>query len=826
MSVSIRKTLVIGLGGTGIRALQYIKGEFLKNFGSVPRAVKLLGIDTDLQKDISGIDRPIAQLDRPEYMHVELRGVRKFIKAPELASWVLPEHKLSFHDIKRGAGQRRVSGRIAFFSRAADIKQRLESAHVDLLGIGADGTGLNSLEDGSPIIEGHDEAEIEVYVVGSLAGGTGSGMFLDLGYLLKDLLGVERHRVIGMFLMPKVFSRSVDASEYVEGNGYAALKELDYWMSREQEEVVRYPREIATTWGGCNFRKPFDLVYLIDDINEQGFRVRDMETLQSFCARSLFLHMTIESQSVESFWRNLEEILEDEPNWEGMRPQYLSLGMSTLEVPLERSVDLLVSEKAIEILDELAPSEFEETPSLHEATLGSVKTFLEEESLTTEKLLLRFDADQPIAIREHGFERIEAETPTSVKTWVERARQQLSEDIASRFDPNGPVFAELLRQAVAKFGHYFERTICRHGSQVAARHMLAIGRLLDSDISALRAIRERPQAALQEPDYDRAFKGFLFGRRARKLVSSCGDYLAAERENRAANAKLGMVIALLTALRSQLRILREEIVPSFERTVSHARIGFRREVSRVKRREVREAFTENLGTQLLGIDFAPVTSQIDVEFLNAEWARSRWAVEGAMKESSTIDLRTGLLSWGMIDPDELVDWMQRAIRAKFGTFLQDSVDERLANLWENDLTRSKLREKIDSFTAKASPLWQVTPPHDRIVRYHMLFGIAERKDGSHGFLRRVLEDSESGLSLLTIDGRQMPDPTFANTWERYNFRALKIAVPAAAYAMEHMRSYREKYLQKESIETSRFSHHMSRAWMGIDGLPDLFPLSE
>jgi len=825
MPVPIRRTLLIGLGGTGVRALQYIKGEFQRNFGFVPSAVRMLAIDTDVQADTSGLDRPVAQLDRSEFMHVVVRGVREFVKAPELQEWILPEHKLSFQDINRGAGQRRVTGRIAFFSRAADIRQRLESIYVDLLGIGAEQVREESEEIMFTDIAGQDEAEVEVYMVCSLAGGTGSGMLLDMGYILREILGLEKHRIIGMFLLPKVFSRSVDASDYVEGNGYASLKELNYWMTKEEEVDIIYPRSLTVKWGGCNYRKPFDLVYLIDDINEAGFRVRDMDTLQNFCARGLFLHMTIESQSVESFWRNLEQILVDEPDWKGQRPLYVSMGLSTLEVPVVRSVELSLTSKSLEVLDQLVPPDGDlETELSYDSLRNQVESFVQEQELNVDTINVRLEPDQTIAVEPHNFERLESQTPTDFNTWLDYAGRRLNEDIAKSLNTNNASYRKLLSSSKEKVASEIARLTARTGSYQAGQFLALLSNQIESEIRRLRDERSYSEGTLSKPDPEKAFSGFWWtlSRRIRQLERDCYDFLEEERESLISRTKLDLTIDMYSALRAFLRNMGEEILPSFERNLRHVKSILQKDLSKIQRMAFREPFTETLGTDLLQIDLKAIRDLIDLPYVQEQWKHSRWALSDKLLTGSEITI-PGLLLWGSVPPEEFAEWLKLVLRRRYESVLGESVDERLSALWANDRSRALLRDKIDRFIGKANALWLVSPPHDRVIRYHILFGIAEREDGSAGFLRRVLEDRDSGISLLTVEGREMPAPVFANTWEKYNFRALRIAVPAAAYALEHMRGYREKYIARESVSESRFSHHIVREWMGVDGLPDLFP---
>ena len=79
-----------------------------------------------------------------------------------------------------------------------------------------------------------------VYVVASLAGGSGSGMFLDLAYVVRDILkrmGQNEPEVVGLFILPGVKCRSPQRLPL--GNTVAALTELSHF-TQEARFSARY----------------------------------------------------------------------------------------------------------------------------------------------------------------------------------------------------------------------------------------------------------------------------------------------------------------------------------------------------------------------------------------------------------------------------------------------------------------------------------------------------------------------------------------------------------------------------------------------------------
>ncbi|MFM6613220.1 MAG: tubulin-like doman-containing protein, partial [Dolichospermum sp.] len=72
------------------------------------------------------------------------------------------------------------------------------------------------------------EPGLNIFVVGSLCGGTGSGMFLDVGYTLKNLYGEDGAQILGyLVISPELYGNTTS----MIANTYAALQELNYYSS-------------------------------------------------------------------------------------------------------------------------------------------------------------------------------------------------------------------------------------------------------------------------------------------------------------------------------------------------------------------------------------------------------------------------------------------------------------------------------------------------------------------------------------------------------------------------------------------------------------------
>ncbi len=122
-------------------------------------------------------------------------------------------------DISRGAGQKRPFGRMSIFY---DLQQAVQSKITNKIE-----TALAEVIDANT-----HQAPVEIYIVASLAGGTGAGMFIDIAHLTRWLASrqIRTGFAIRGFLALHNTFRSVIKTEHVQPQVFAALRELDRFM--------------------------------------------------------------------------------------------------------------------------------------------------------------------------------------------------------------------------------------------------------------------------------------------------------------------------------------------------------------------------------------------------------------------------------------------------------------------------------------------------------------------------------------------------------------------------------------------------------------------
>ena len=228
---------------------------------------------------------PVAQSEKSDQVYVQAddqvmgQFFHKILNInDELYDRLLP----SGREVSEGAGQMRLLGRLAFFSGLQDIYQELGRAK-DIL---SEATGP-------------DSRNLRISIFCSLAGGTGSGMFMDLAILLRKKL-FEDALISGYFLLPEIFS-NLSQADRIWANSYAALRELATLSRNAQDEPIHIPYHYGSSESRYTLQKGdsaiFDEIFLFDETAgwadrnvEGGMREGSVQAAGRFMADAALAH--------------------------------------------------------------------------------------------------------------------------------------------------------------------------------------------------------------------------------------------------------------------------------------------------------------------------------------------------------------------------------------------------------------------------------------------------------------------------------------------------------------------------------------------------------
>lgn len=359
-------TLVIGVGGTGLRVLLRTKERFIEAYDQMPKEVMLLELDTDpyqgkeresfndvglsvlgdvvdghkvmaeesefyrifTQNTDQKIDS-ILEKNTPEWQWVDRIRMRKTINTPNATT------------INSGARTVRPVGRSALFMDYQNVYQILSNRVTRLLGM---------IRDENP---NQEDNKGQIFVTASVAGGSGAGIVLDVLRMIEHIRNSK-----GALLPVTVSCLLVGGSSFVKendgqrtlSNTFAALRELDRFGAISGKMIVKaVPSAMVAPSPVGRFQStigPADNIYLFDRPDRYG-RERDADKYGEVFLNSVITPSIADiiaamadreyTPKFKSLDADLSENLKRGPNGEKGHFPYMSAGIHTLIFP-ERDV--------------------------------------------------------------------------------------------------------------------------------------------------------------------------------------------------------------------------------------------------------------------------------------------------------------------------------------------------------------------------------------------------------------------------------------------------------------------------------------------------------
>jgi len=365
-------TLIIGVGGTGMeialrlrrRILNCVWGDdenplriadltefplaqfinFDLNAGSVTESGKSSVTDplAEMVKFTDG-EKLILKLEMEKYIRTD----GELNKYPLIASWFPLTRKKTLElgiDPSKGAGQIRSLSRLYFFDKYDALKTRMAGKIKGLL------QGVSNKDKTSRLGLKLEPASLRVVVIASTAGGTGSGAFLDMGYLAKALAAIElpqgTRKVDLCLMLPSGYSGH--GKSRTQANTYAALMELESCMGHGLQFVKGWKDDENLELPD----KPYDEVFLFDTGNVALKKTAEATDLFDMVADILFEDFT--SQDFAN-WKRSISVNQNQYRIESFAPPvdtqkygsmkmmyskaYSAFGQSIIDTQLEQHID-------------------------------------------------------------------------------------------------------------------------------------------------------------------------------------------------------------------------------------------------------------------------------------------------------------------------------------------------------------------------------------------------------------------------------------------------------------------------------------------------------
>ncbi|MEH2238108.1 tubulin-like doman-containing protein [Nostoc sp.] len=325
-TVVFRPTVVIGLGGTGYEVVLKLKKRFIDAYGSVPEVIRFISIDTteNIQERQKSPDGTKVVLEPNELYAISVANPQVLIGREHIAKW-WPQ-SISASSLISGAGQIRARGRLALFAKVGDIDALIAQA------INAVREIRTTKQTFKVNIEVSSRDGVEVFIVGSLAGGTGSGTFLDAAFLTREHLN-NFSNITGVFVLPRVFA-NIPQTHLVKSNAYGALKEIEHFSGLSSSNSIEIDYGISKIQAN---RPPFDAVFLIDGVNKNGTVVSRPDDLQNLVADGLYIQIGSQiGLDAANVADNIRAYLATGEKVRGKNINYCSFGFATLTLPVQQ----------------------------------------------------------------------------------------------------------------------------------------------------------------------------------------------------------------------------------------------------------------------------------------------------------------------------------------------------------------------------------------------------------------------------------------------------------------------------------------------------------
>ena len=656
--------LLLAFGGSGREIATEAKAILLENFGQTPVNVRILAFDSAADPVTRWDTRHgrVVQLERESEFYllepVPLAGIKRTrCRHPEIVERLGDSldkiHRVNIHD---GAAQERPQGLLSLIWNTPWVFPLIRQTVRRLVE-----------RDKAVDYEIENQTGINVVVVGSVCGGQGSGSMLDGAYFVQEALSelgelADRSRVVGMFVLPGAFA-NIDGPNLLP-NAYSFALELD--------ELMQGGGFHASYPGGLRLdsqEAPFNHVYLLDGVDEQGRAWPNREEVCALGGRALCLLFGSEvgMQAIASSVNKNGVLHGRSPAGFGT---YLgAVGQAVIRFPAAQVARRCAVRQAQAMIQEhyLAPVEEDELGQ----NLGMLGLATVRERLRTN----REGAPYPIQLlAPMGLEHSQpGDVPGQLRTFFANYQQRrLFGDFFTEMNQTAAELKEEMATSLADRMEHLLAEGCVTKAQTWLRRVQEAlqqqyaGLLTDGDALAVQV--QQAQTALNNADaeLDRAAES-LFLWRTSKMRGAAKAYLdaanellrlrMAQRRDELAGEVLHQALMLSRQRLRHVESLTARLTQAAERLEAQNRELTRLVTARNEISLADEALVEDLFHQYAG----------DV----AQDARQALTYEG------------GMLSWLQLTPDQLATGLTQAAAHAFAPLEQINVEDVLQRRWDD-----------------------------------------------------------------------------------------------------------------------------------------------
>lgn len=372
MPLQITPTIFIGLGGTGCKVVTNLQNILHEKGTEFFRYAQFLKVDTMVrpERGVTSLRGDYISLATPGKLGSEMVGTllsnedcQQFFKSwwhrDQNGNWERPA--IPF---QAGAGQIRRYGRLIFNYHSAT---RSVYGGKDLKTILRDRLDYYTLSIANPPMQVDPASlqSLDVILFAGAAGGSGSSLLVDMGYLVRSIFGDILNTLTAVVFQEDIVTDKAASIEptlvrNMKKNKIRCLAELEFW---QQQLVYSHKGEMPqyeAIWNATAPDKtefpdqiPFNSITVVGGQNDWNIRLPEIEDYYDFVAHYFGY---IYGGTNTEFWRESINILgnmivDEEQSKPTEARRYARIGMLRIRFPMEEIKKYMVNKLIAEALE-------------------------------------------------------------------------------------------------------------------------------------------------------------------------------------------------------------------------------------------------------------------------------------------------------------------------------------------------------------------------------------------------------------------------------------------------------------------------------------------
>ncbi|MEM7369788.1 MAG: tubulin-like doman-containing protein [Bacteroidota bacterium] len=316
-------TIIIGIGSSGLFALEQVQRFHYEAFRTnKPKHVEYLYIETNKDNRV-GVTPLQNEIGRVYISLAQMGTMIRNLKQGNENAW-LPEPN-ALLNAGLGAGGIRACGRLALWGKNdegnnfTNVIRAIQNAYARAV----------------------KDAYVQkptVFIVGSSTGGTGSGIFIDIAYLVRHLIE-DIKELFALLLIPNK-PVNIRNFEVMYGNTYSLIKDISHFNEENTVYREKWPngKNYETT------KPPYELVqFMSQDYNDGSPAINTLTGLYKMAGMYLFLNI------VGMREKRMERLLDAAGAMHVKH--YNTFGMSAIQFPKDQIQEYLAAKMSIKLLE-------------------------------------------------------------------------------------------------------------------------------------------------------------------------------------------------------------------------------------------------------------------------------------------------------------------------------------------------------------------------------------------------------------------------------------------------------------------------------------------